>query len=236
MHPFDDADAWTGHATLVHEAVADLARREKTMTFSSNDSNDSNERGEQNKTGKTEIAAFVTCVGGGGLLMGILQGLRETGLASSARVVAAETLGADSMASSLEAGAVTTLPGITSVAKSLGAAAPSARVFAEAHELYEKRVPPLRVSDEDAVRACPRFADDHRVLVEPACGRARAPCTAARQCMAREVRGRAGRRGGVRRRDRRPGISRRTRSSSGSSSVHRCATDRLNAGAARRFF
>ena len=173
VHPFDDADAWTGHATLVHETVADLARREKTMTFSSNDSNDSNERGEQNKTGKTEIAAFVTCVGGGGLLMGILQGLRETGLASSARVVAAETLGADSMASSLEAGAVTTLPGITSVAKSLGAAAPSARVFAEAHELYEKkRVLPLRVSDEDAVRACLRFADDHRVLVEPACGAA----------------------------------------------------------------
>ena len=173
VHPFDDADAWTGHATLVHETVADLARREKTMTFSSNDSNDSNERGEQNKTGKTKIAAFVTGVGGGGLLMGILQGLRETGLASSARVVAAETLGADSMASSLEAGAVTTLPGITSVAKSLGAAAPSARVFAEAHELYEKkRVLPLRVSDEDAVRACLRFADDHRVLVEPACGAA----------------------------------------------------------------
>ena len=173
VHPFDDADAWTGHATLVHETVADLARREKTMTFSSNDSNDSNERGEQNKTGKTEIAALGTCTGGGGLLMGILQGLRETGLASRARVVAAETLGADSMASSLEAGAVTTLPGITSVAKSLGAAAPSARVFAEAHELYEKkRVLPLRVSDEDAVRACLRFADDHRVLVEPACGAA----------------------------------------------------------------
>ena len=113
--------------------------------------------------------------------MGILQGLRETGLdaaPNATRVVAAETFGADSMASSLEAGAVVTLPGITSVAKSLGAAAPSARVFAEAHELYavtderDRRVLPLRVSDEDAVRACLRFADDHRVLVEPACGAA----------------------------------------------------------------
>ena len=163
VHPFDDPDAWTGHATLVHEAVADLARLQKKT-------NDSNE------IDKTEIAAFVTCVGGGGLLMGILQGLRETGLDARARVVAAETLGADSMASSLEAGAVVTLPGITSVAKSLGAAAPSARVFAEAHELYrderDRRVLPLRVSDEDAVRACLRFADDHRVLVEPACGAA----------------------------------------------------------------
>ena len=176
VHPFDDADAWTGHATLVHEAVADLARREK-MNAKTNNSNDSNER-ETDTTDETDkIAAFVTCVGGGGLLMGILQGLRETGLdAAATRVVAAETLGADSMASSLEAGAVVTLPGITSVAKSLGAAAPSARVFAEAHELYrderDRRVLPLRVSDEDAVRACLRFADDHRVLVEPACGAA----------------------------------------------------------------
>jgi len=31
VHPFDDADAWTGHATLVHETVADLERRAKMM-------------------------------------------------------------------------------------------------------------------------------------------------------------------------------------------------------------
>ena len=179
VHPFDDADAWTGHATLVHEAVADLERRAKMMNAKkTNDSNDSNDSNERETVETKKIAAFVTCVGGGGLLMGILQGLRETGLDGGAatRVVAAETFGADSMASSLEAGAVVTLPGITSVAKSLGAAAPSARVFAEAHELYrderDRRVLPLRVSDEDAVRACLRFADDHRVLVEPACGAA----------------------------------------------------------------
>ena len=187
VHPFDDADAWTGHATLVHETVADLERRAKMMMNAKTNAktNDSNERETlhktEDKTDKNKIAAFVTCVGGGGLLMGILQGLRETGLdaaPNATRVVAAETFGADSMASSLEAGAVVTLPGITSVAKSLGAAAPSARVFAEAHELYavknerDRRVIPLRVSDEDAVRACLRFADDHRVLVEPACGAA----------------------------------------------------------------
>lgn len=31
------------------------------------------------------------------------------------------------------------------------------------------------VSDASAVRACVRFADDHRLLVEPACGAALAP-------------------------------------------------------------
>lgn len=172
VHPFDDADTWTGHATLVHETVADLARASKTGKKTKNGASDRSNTSDAPST----IAAFVTCVGGGGLLAGILQGLRETELARSTRVVAAETLGADSMATSLEAGEVMTLPGITSVAKSLGAAAPSPRVFATAYELYrdetDRRVLPWRVSDEDAVRACLRFADDHRVLVEPACGAA----------------------------------------------------------------
>jgi len=35
------------------------------------------------------------------------------------------------------------------------------------------------VSDRAAVEACLRFADDHRVLVEPACGAALAPVYAA---------------------------------------------------------
>ena len=123
------------------------------------------------------VFGVVTCVGGGGLLAGILQGLRETGFAERTRVIAAETLGADSMTTSLECGKVTTLPGITSVAKSLGAAAPSSTVFTMAYELYDRDeksrlVMPLRVTDHEAVNACLRFADDHRVLVEPACGAA----------------------------------------------------------------
>jgi L-serine/L-threonine ammonia-lyase len=169
VHPFDDPDTWTGHATLVHETVADLAKATRMMTKDAVSPSDD----ERN----TKIAAIVTCVGGGGLLAGILQGLRETGLSEHTRVVAAETLGADSMTTSLEAGKVVTLPGITSVAKSLGAAAPSSTVFAMAYELYDRDeksrlVMPLRVTDHDAVNACLRFADDHRVLVEPACGAA----------------------------------------------------------------
>jgi len=174
VHPFDDPDTWTGHATLVHETVADLAKATRMTTKDAisrrGASSSSDER-------NTTIAAFVTCVGGGGLLAGILQGLRETGFAERTRVIAAETLGADSMTTSLECGKVTTLPGITSVAKSLGAAAPSSDVFKMAYELYDRDVEsrlvmPLRVTDEDAIRACLRFADDHRVLVEPACGAA----------------------------------------------------------------
>ncbi len=36
-------------------------------------------------------------------------------------------------------------------------------------------ITPIVVSDADTVKACRRFVDDHRVLVEPACGAALAP-------------------------------------------------------------
>jgi L-serine/L-threonine ammonia-lyase len=62
-----------------------------------------------------------------------------------------------------------TLPAITSIASSLGAK----KIADKAWELCSSH--PTRcitVSDAAAVRACHRFLDDHRVLVEPACGAA----------------------------------------------------------------
>ena len=85
---------------------------------------------------------------------------------------------------SLAAGRLVTLPAITSVAKSLGAATPSAAALHAALRPAggepavgwpEAAVHPVVVSDTDAVSACLRFADDHRLLVEPACGAALAP-------------------------------------------------------------
>jgi len=65
------------------------------------------------------------------------------------------------------AGEIVELEGITSVATSLGAraVAPAALELARNH-----RITPYVVPDESAVAACSRFLDDHRVLVEPACG------------------------------------------------------------------
>jgi L-serine/L-threonine ammonia-lyase len=56
---------------------------------------------------------------------------------------------------------------ITGAAKSLGAktVAQKALDWAKIHPVRS-----LVVSDSDAIRACARFADDHRCLVEPACG------------------------------------------------------------------
>ncbi len=115
-----------------------------------------------------EPDAFLVSVGGGGLLCGILEGLHRNGW-TGVPVVAVETVGADSLAQSLRAGHRVELPAITSIATSLGAT----QVCEQA--LNWSREHPLRsvvVSDRAAVSACLRFLDDHRQVVEPACGAA----------------------------------------------------------------
>lgn len=54
----------------------------------------------------------ILSVGGGGLLCGVLQGMKEVGW-SHVPLLAIETRGADSLASSVNANQIVTLPGIT---------------------------------------------------------------------------------------------------------------------------
>lgn len=102
--------------------------------------------------------------------MGVLQGLEEVGW-GEVPVLAVETEGADALSQSLRAGELVTLPEISSVAKSLGADKVSAAVFRRCCTLESRGL--LRswvTSDRAAVNACQAFLDDHRMLVEPACG------------------------------------------------------------------
>ena len=62
---------------------------------------------------------------------------------------------------------VVRLAEIKTIASTLGALAVTPSVL-----LGNVRTDSLVVSDEDAVRSCLRFADEQRVLVEPACGAA----------------------------------------------------------------
>jgi L-serine/L-threonine ammonia-lyase len=106
------------------------------------------------------------CVGGGGLLSGIVEGLRRNGR-GHVPVIAIETDGAASYAAALRAGAPVTLPAITSIATTLGAKRVCQRAVdaAREHEIVS-----LTVSDAQAVAACAKFADAYRLLVEPSCG------------------------------------------------------------------
>jgi len=145
IHPFDDPILWEGHATLVHEVSESLGGRAP--------------------------GAIVASVGGGGLLLGVLRGLQDVGWEREVTAVACETEGANALALSVEAGHQVHLHEITSIAKSLGSPYPSAALLERC--LREPRaVRPWVCSDRQAVSACLRFAEDHRILVEPACGAA----------------------------------------------------------------
>lgn len=140
IHPFDDPLLWEGHAGMIDEVAQAGVRPD----------------------------AVVLAVGGGGLLSGVVAGLRRQGW-NAVPVFAVETVGADSYAQSLAAGERIELPAIASIATSLGARKVSEHAFGLART---HPVTPLVVGDGEAVAACLRFMDDHRVVVEPACGAA----------------------------------------------------------------
>ena len=110
--------------------------------------------------------AVVLSVGGGGLLCGVLAGLHRNGW-PQVPVFAVETAGADALAQSIVAGERIALARIASIATSLGARMVCEQAFdwRTRHSLRS-----MVVADSAAVAACLRFIDDHRVVVEPACG------------------------------------------------------------------
>jgi L-serine/L-threonine ammonia-lyase len=112
--------------------------------------------------------ALVVAVGGGGLLCGVLEGMHQVGWVG-VPVVAVETAGTACLAAAVRAGRLVTLDKVDSIATTLGARTVAAEALA-----WTRRHPvtPWVASDRAALAACLRFADDHRVLVEPACGAA----------------------------------------------------------------
>eukprot|EP00188_Purpureofilum_apyrenoidigerum_P003112 Plantae.Rhodophyta-Purpureofilum_apyrenoidigerum.ctg31640.p1 GENE.Plantae.Rhodophyta-Purpureofilum_apyrenoidigerum.ctg31640~~Plantae.Rhodophyta-Purpureofilum_apyrenoidigerum.ctg31640.p1 ORF type:complete len:357 (-),score=53.20 Plantae.Rhodophyta-Purpureofilum_apyrenoidigerum.ctg31640:801-1871(-) len=140
ISPFDDADIWEGHSTIVDEIKEDL-------------------------NGIVPSAVTVS-VGGGGLLLGICRGLEKNDWLN-VTTIAAETEGAASFAATFRAKELVDIGDITSIAKSLGASRVSESVLPWLDRIPLRSVV---VSDREAVEACGKFAVSHRYLVEPACG------------------------------------------------------------------
>lgn len=138
LHPFDDPLLWQGHATLVDEVFRSGSKPD----------------------------AVVLCVGGGGLLSGVVEGLHRNGW-GDIPVIAVETEGAASFHAAVAAGHTVELEHITSIATSLGAKRVCEKAFewSRSHPIHS-----VVVSDQSALSACERFLSDHRILVEPACG------------------------------------------------------------------
>ncbi|XP_018608416.1 L-serine dehydratase/L-threonine deaminase-like [Scleropages formosus] len=141
ISPYDDPLIWEGHTSLVQELQAEL---------------------------EVKPGAIVLSVGGGGLLCGVVEGLRRANW-GDVPIIAMETIGADSLNAALRAGELVTLSEITSVATTLGLnqVAAQALQVAQEHTVLSELV-----TDQEAVRAVELFADDEKILVEPACGAA----------------------------------------------------------------
>lgn len=114
---------------------------------------------------KVPFDGVVLSVGGGGLMSGVIHGLQQTGLRIP--LLAVETEGANSLHQAMNSGQLVSLEQITTVANTLGAKQVASEAFMLTHSYP---VQSAVVSDKTAVSACLSFLDDHRLLVEPACG------------------------------------------------------------------
>ena len=120
---------------------------------------------------KTQISkpeAIVVAVGGGGLMCGICEGVQNHNW-QDVPIIAVETEGASSLHQAYTAKKLITILKISSIASSLGATRVAQRALDFTNELD---VRPVLVTDKEAVLGCKRLSDDHRMLVEPACGAA----------------------------------------------------------------
>ena len=135
IHPFDDPELMAGQGTLALEILDDVP----------------------------QVTDIVLSIGGGGMMSGV--GTVIKALKPSVRIWGVETHGADSMARSLAAGKIVTLEAMTSVARSLGALAPSERTLALAQTFLESVTV---VSDQDAIDAGRFLLERLKVLAEPA--------------------------------------------------------------------
>lgn len=110
--------------------------------------------------------AIVVAVGGGGLAIGIMMGLHRHGW-EDVPLYGVETYGCACFAEAVKAGKPVTLDRVDTIATSLAASKISDTLF----EWTKKHsITPITVSDRDAINGVRWFLDDHRVLVEPACG------------------------------------------------------------------
>ncbi|XP_068194951.1 serine dehydratase-like isoform X2 [Antennarius striatus] len=143
--PFDHPLLWRGHASMIDEVAASLGSHVKP-------------------------GAVLVSVGGGGLLCGVIQGLKDVGW-TDVPVIAMETIGADCFNAAVKAGRLVTLDDITSEAKCLGAKTVCEKAF-EYSQNSDLTIISELVTDQQALQAVETFLNEERVLVEMACGAA----------------------------------------------------------------
>jgi threonine dehydratase len=141
IHPFDDPLVMAGQGTAGLEILEDVP----------------------------QVTDVIVSIGGGGFIGGVATAVK--GLKPAVKVWGVETEGADCMSKSIAAGRIVTLDSIKSVARTLGAPAPSERTLEMAKRLLECVTV---VPDREAIDALRTILERMNVLTEAA-----ASCTLA---------------------------------------------------------
>ncbi|EEQ88583.1 threonine dehydratase [Blastomyces dermatitidis ER-3] len=170
LHPFDHEAAWEGVSSLVEELAAQMPPE---------DDGDAVGGGGR----PFPVDGIVCSVGGGGLMNGIMLGIErelrraeDRGVVDPSRgkdvhILALETRGAESLAKAVEKRSLVTLPAVSSQATSLAAIQVAERTLKNV--LYPPegmKAHSFVMDDADAARGVLRLVDEHRLLVELACG------------------------------------------------------------------
>jgi len=157
VSPYDNPLLWTGHSTLVDELCEQLRVAQQSQ--------------QETEKELPKLATIIVSVGGGGLLCGVLEGCTRRQIHTTTHILTCETEGAACFQQSYTQKHCITLPGIDSIATSLGATS-CTPVAVDRATAYPGGVTAGTCTDTEAIEACVQFARDHRVLVEPACGAA----------------------------------------------------------------
>ena len=157
VSPFEDEAIYEGNSRIVDEVKRQLEAYRPHP-----------------EAGKEAPDAVIASIGGGGLFTGLQYGIDRHGWSDKTTLIAMGTTGAAALNTSLEKGEIVTLPGIFSIATSLGAVRIGQRTWEMATQ--RNNVKTVVLEDADAAMGSWRFADDERILVEPACGVSLAPC------------------------------------------------------------
>lgn len=105
-------------------------------------------------------------VGGGGLICGVVEGLDRNGW-GDVPVIGCGTYGANAFSETIKAGKLVKLEKTTTLVTCISATAVTQKVVdnSKTHKLI-----PYLTSDSEAIMACEKLLDDHRLLVDPSCG------------------------------------------------------------------
>lgn len=146
-HPYDNPVVWQGNSTLATEIIDQLKG--------------------------TKPDAVLCSVGGGGLYNGLVQGFQSADW-NDIPIIAVETEGCEALNLSLKNGGKQIF---IEKPKTIASSLSTASVTKETID-YALNVQPTYstvVTDAEAAESCIRFAEDHKLLVEAACGAALAP-------------------------------------------------------------